>query len=84
MKPDRPDRDAIHASYWQFDPDDAGDPEVAAMDSRLSLVRSEDHVLIAERGKPGRRYEAHDAAWLELTDAEALRLIERLAAALRA
>jgi hypothetical protein len=38
-------------------------------------------VLIAARGKQGRRHEAGDSVWLEMTDAEALRLIARLAAA---
>jgi hypothetical protein len=85
MTPDRPDRNAIHASYWQFDPATEEEAEVEAMDSRVSVVRGDvDRVLLAVRGKPGRRYEAGDAAWLEMTDAEALRLIERVAAALRA
>jgi hypothetical protein len=79
---ERPDRNPIRASYWQWDPDE-DEAEVEAMESALSFVRSDnDRVLIAVRGKPRRRYERRDAAWLELTDTEALRLIERLAATL--
>lgn len=83
MKPDRPDRNPVKASFWQFDPK-VPDPEVEAMPAALSLVRSEGYVLIAVRGKPGRSYEKGDSVWLELTDTETVRLIERLAAALTA
>lgn len=80
---DRPDRNPVRASYWQWDPEEE-DPDVTAMPAALSFVRSDqDRVLIAIRGKPGRRYERKDAAWLELEDDEVLRLIERLAAMLR-
>lgn len=54
------------------------------MPAAVSIMRSDDdRVLLAVRGQPRRRYEPHDAAWLELTDAEALHLIQRLTATLR-
>lgn len=82
MATDRPDRNPVRASYWQWDPEEE-DSEVEAMDAALSFIRSDDdRVLIAVRGKPGRRYEKRDSAWLELEDAEVLRLIARLAALL--
>lgn len=84
---DRPDRNAVVASYWQFDPEADGDAEVEAMPAAISFSRSEigedARVMLSVRGKPGRRYERHDSAWLELTDAEALHLIQRLSAALQ-
>lgn len=81
--PEKPERNPVRVSYWQWDPAEE-DPEVEAMDAALSTMRSDDdRVLLAVRGKPGRRYEQHDAAWLELTDAEVLHLIERLTATLR-
>lgn len=80
---DRPDRNPVPVSYWQWDPDEE-DATVEAMDSVLSFVRSDtDRVLIAVRGKPRGRYEKKDSAWLELTDEAALHLIERLSASLR-
>lgn len=82
MKAERPDRNPVKASFWQFDPE-REDPDVEAMDAAISFVRSEEGlVLLAVRGKPGRNYEKKDSVWLELTDAETLRLIERLAATL--
>lgn len=82
MSRDGVDRNPIQVSYWQFDPEEE-DAEVEAMSAAVSFHRSdEDRVLLAVRGKPRRRYEKGDSAWLELTDAEALRLIERLAAKL--
>ena len=82
MKADRPDRNPVKASFWQFDPEE-DDPQVEAMDAALSCLRSEeDLVLLSVRGKPGRNYEKKDSVWLELTDTEVVRLIERLAATL--
>lgn len=79
------DRDPVVASFWQFDPNE-DDPDVEAMVSALSIIRSEDgddgRVLIAVRGKPRTRYEAKDSVWLELEDSEVIRLIGRLAGAL--
>jgi hypothetical protein len=77
----RVDRNAVQASFWQFDPDTEEEPEVEAMPSSLSIVRDEDRVLIAVRGKQGRRHETGDSVWLEMSDTEAVRLIARLATA---
>lgn len=90
---ERVNRDAVKASYWQFNPEpepwmEAYDPadggiEVEAMPSAVSVIRNdEEHVLLSVRGKPGKRYEKTDSAWIELEDVEALRLIKRLADAL--
>jgi hypothetical protein len=76
------DRNAVRASFWQWDPTHDGDADVEAMDASLSLVRNDGMVLIAVRGKPGRRHEARDSVWLELEDHEVVHLIARLAASL--
>lgn len=79
-------RKPVMASFWQFDPESCKeDAQVEAMPAALNCGRSdEDRILIAVRGKPGARYEPGDSVWLELTDAEALRLIQRIALALGA
>lgn len=79
----RVDRDAVKASFWQFDPTTEEEPLVEAMEASLSLDRTDDdRVLIAVRGKPGSRHEPGDSVWLELSDAETIRLIQRLAGTL--
>jgi len=76
----------IMLSYWQFNPEEdlpSEEPEVTAMPSKVEIERSDEGLLMMTiRGKPGKRYEKHDSAWLEIEDAQALRLIERLAGAL--
>lgn len=80
----RVDRNAVKASFWQFDPTTEEEMVwVEAMEASLSLDRTDDdRILIAVRGKPNGRYEHGDSVWLELSDAEAIRLIQRLAGTL--
>lgn len=79
------ERKPVMASFWQFDPDTEEEgPQVEAMDAALAFHRGdEDRILVAVRGKDRGRYEHGDSVWLEFTDAQALRFIERMAATLR-
>lgn len=81
------------ASYWQFDPEgrididgsrmDPSEAEVEAMPARVTVERTDDaRVMVMVRGKPRKRYERHDSAWLEFDDKEAVALIADVAKAL--
>lgn len=79
----RIERNPVMASFWQFDPEE-DDAQVEAMYAALTFHRSDEgRVLVSVRGKVRGRYEKGDSAWLEFTDDQIIRLIERLAATLR-
>jgi hypothetical protein len=76
-------RNAIVGSLWIFDPTTEEEAQVEAMPCGVTATNNGDgHVLIAARGKPGRRYETGDSVWLEMTPDQALRLIGQLAGAM--
>lgn len=77
-------RRGVWASLWVFDPTDCVDePQVEAMPVKIEVSRNdEDRIIVTARGKPGARYEPDDSVWLEMTDADMMKLIEQGAKAL--
>lgn len=76
-------KNPLMASLWQFEPGEP-DPQVEAMTAALAVRRTDDdRILVSARGKVRNRWEKGDSVWLELTDTQALMLIERVAAALQ-